>query len=135
VVDEAFAVIVRDESKLWAQLIVREQCEPTEAFAVIYEGFMERMLGLLTRLVMSARGGGSEQDARLLVLTILGEMLVFRVGREGALRQLGWPVIGENEIATVQAHLRKSIVAQLSSPPAEPERQTLDRHAVQGGRR
>lgn len=112
-IDSAIALMVRDESALWAQLIVREQREPTQAFEVLYEGFMGRLLGLLTRLVRSMRGG-DEPDARLSVILILGQMLGFRVGRAGVLRHLGWSTIGDRELALIQAHFRKSIPAQLT---------------------
>jgi TetR/AcrR family transcriptional regulator, regulator of cefoperazone and chloramphenicol sensitivity len=115
-VDNAIALMVRDESAQWAQLIIREQAEPTQAFEVLYEGYMGRMLDLMTGLVRSVRGC-SRQDARLSTLTIIGQMLVFRVARAGVSRQLGWSTIRPKELAIVQAHLRTTISAQLLSAP------------------
>ncbi len=121
-VDAALAVMLRNESQ-WAQLIVREQQEPTQAFTALYEGCMRRLLDLLTRLVLGIRGG-AEQDARLFVLTILGQMLVFRIARAGVLRQLGWSAIGDKEITLIQAHVHKTIAAQLSAPSSPRRRAT-----------
>jgi AcrR family transcriptional regulator len=114
--DKMVALLVRDESAQWAQLIAREQREPTEAFEILYGGILGRVTGLLTRLVLSVRGGGTEADARLAMISIMGQVLMFRVGRAAVLRQLGWSTIGDKELAIIQTHLRKSITAQLSSP-------------------
>jgi TetR/AcrR family transcriptional regulator, regulator of cefoperazone and chloramphenicol sensitivity len=114
--DKMVALLVRDESAQWAQLIAHEQREPTEAFEILYGGILGRVTGLLTRLVLSVRGGGTQADARLAMISIMGQVLMFRVGRAAVLRQLGWSTIGDKELAIIQTHLRKSITAQLSSP-------------------
>lgn len=114
--DKMVALLVRDESAQWAQLIAREQREPTEAFEILYGGILGRVTGVLTRLVLSVRRGGTEADARLAVVSIMGQVLVFRVGRATVLRQLGWSTIGDKEFAIIQTHLRASITAQLFHP-------------------
>lgn len=114
--DNMVALLVRDESAQWAQLIGREQREPTAAFEILYGGIMGRVTGLLARLVLSVRGGGTEADARLAVVSIMGQLLVFRVGRAAVLRQLGWSTIGDKELEIIQTHLHKTVTAQLSSP-------------------
>jgi TetR/AcrR family transcriptional regulator, regulator of cefoperazone and chloramphenicol sensitivity len=113
IVDGALALFVRDESAEWIQLVVREQREPTEAFAVFYAGFAERMFGLLARLVESIHEGCDAQEARLTVVSIMGQMLFFRTGRAGVLRLLGWSSIGEKELAIIRHHIRTTVTAQL----------------------
>jgi AcrR family transcriptional regulator len=114
--DKMVALLVRDESAQWAQLIAREQREPAEAFEILYGGIMGRLTGLLARLVLSVRGGGTEADARLAVVSIMGQVIMFRAGRAAVLRQLGRSTIGDKELAIIQTHLHKTITAQLSSP-------------------
>jgi AcrR family transcriptional regulator len=114
--DKMVALLVRDESAQWAQLIAREQREPTAAFEILYGGIMGRVTALLARLVLMVRGGGTEADARIAVVSIMGQLLVFRVGRAAVLRQLGWSTIGDKELATIQTHLHRTVTAQLSSP-------------------
>jgi AcrR family transcriptional regulator len=114
--DNMVALLVRDESAQWAQLIAREQREPTEAFEILYGGILGRVTGLITRLVLRVRGEGTEADARLAMVSIMGQVLMFRVGRAAVLRQLGWSTIRDKELAIIQTHLRKSITAQLSGP-------------------
>lgn len=53
---DAFAqIMVSAESAVWAQLILREQQTPTDAFRVLLEGFMDPVLRCLTRLIAAAR--------------------------------------------------------------------------------
>ena len=125
--DKMVALLVRDESAQWAQLIAREQREPTAAFEILYGGILGRVTNLLARLVLSIRGGGTEADARLGVVSIMGQVIVLRVGRAAVLRQLGWSNIGDKELAILQAHLRKTITAQLSSPTPETARRKKTR--------
>ena len=120
-IESATALLVGDEATLWAQLILREQQQPTRAFSILFDGFMGPMLTLVTRLVRSIRGG-TEQAARLTALSILGQMLVFRAARAGVLRHLGWGALGENELAVIQAHVRVAVTAQLAAPPSKPPR-------------
>ena len=122
-IENGTTLLVGDEATLWAQLILREQQQPTRAFSVLFDGFMGRMLALVARLVRSIRGG-AEQGSRLTALSILGQMLVFRAARAGVLRHLGWNTIGEKELAAIQAHVRLAVIAQLAAPPAKPPRTT-----------
>jgi TetR/AcrR family transcriptional regulator, regulator of cefoperazone and chloramphenicol sensitivity len=113
VVDGALDILVGADSAKWVQLIVREQAEPSEAFAFFYDGFVRRASSLLARLILSIRGRDDEMDARLTVISILGQMVVFRVLRAGVLLQLGWTSIAEAELGVIRRHVRKTITAQL----------------------
>jgi AcrR family transcriptional regulator len=121
IIEHATALLVGDEATLWAQLILREQQQPTRAFSIVFDGFMGPMLALVTRLVRSICGG-TEQGSRLTALSILGQMLVFRAARAGVLRHLGWGAIGKKELAVIQAHVRFVVTAQLAAPPLKPTR-------------
>lgn len=105
-------LMTRSEYSAWAQLILREQQSPTQAFEILYERFMGRVLALLEQLVRRLRGE-SAGDPRLLVVTLLGQLLVFRAARTGVLRFLEWPRVGEAELAAIQAQLRRNIAALL----------------------
>jgi TetR/AcrR family transcriptional regulator, regulator of cefoperazone and chloramphenicol sensitivity len=118
-VDGILGIMVRDEFAAWAQLVIREQQEPTEAFEAFYDGFAKRMLALLTRLVVSIRGGDDDEDARLSVVSILGQMLVFRAVRAGVLRQTRWSKIGDAQLEAMRRSVRANVTAQLcGAPPA-----------------
>ena len=49
-------LMTRPEYAAWAQLVLREQQSPTQAFEILYERFMGRVLALLEQLVRRLRG-------------------------------------------------------------------------------
>jgi TetR/AcrR family transcriptional regulator, regulator of cefoperazone and chloramphenicol sensitivity len=110
-VDGLAAMLTTPESTAWAQMILREQQSPTVAFA----GFMGRVLELLARLLQ--RLHGVDADTRLLVLTCVGQALVFRAARAAVLRLMGWRDIGDAERAAIQQQIRDNLVAQLAPAP------------------
>lgn len=73
----------------WSLFIVREQMQPTEAFDRIYNGLMGRMLETLARLVQVAGQISDDRHARLVVVTIIGQVIVMRSARAASLRFLG----------------------------------------------
>jgi AcrR family transcriptional regulator len=118
-VDTMTLVLSREESAPWARLILREQQDPTRAFEILYSRVFGRVADLITRLVASVRGGGTEQEARLTFMTIMGQVVVLRAGRASVLRQLGWSKIGDDEVAILREHMRKTVTALLR-PAAAP---------------
>ena len=112
-VDTVTLVLSSDESATWAQLVLREQQAPTRAFEILYARVFRRIGDLVTRLVASVRGGGTEMEARLTVVAIMGQVVVLRASRASVLRQLGWSKIGDDEVAVLREHMRKTITALL----------------------
>lgn len=112
-VDAVLSMMLNPETEHWAQLIVREQARPTAAFDVIYDGFMGVFLGLLTTLVLRLRGDGDELGARLLVVGMLGQLVIWRAARTGVLRHLDWATLDETKIAEVKQAVRRNVRAQL----------------------
>lgn len=91
------------------RIFIREQMDPTPAFDRLYESTMRPMHETLTALVARISGlPFPGEQATLCAQTLLGQAVIFKTHREGALRRLGWKKYGENEIAhvvaTVQAH-------------------------------
>lgn len=112
-------LIARDESAPWVELILREQTTPGPSFDMLYDGFIGRLLGLLSRLVERLRGHDGEKpgsDARLLVATILGQIQVFRAARAAVMRLMDWTEIGVAELEVIQERLRCNLLEQLSQP-------------------
>ncbi|MGR8931436.1 MAG: CerR family C-terminal domain-containing protein [Gammaproteobacteria bacterium] len=108
-IDGMVGLMADDRSASWSLLIMREQQAPTAAFSVLYESFMSHVLKLLTRLVQRLRSPLSSEEARLIVITIMGQVLVFRFARAGLLRHLQWERIGEHELAAIRARVRRNI--------------------------
>lgn len=89
------------EAERWARFIVREQMQPTSAFDLIY-GFMGGAHGLATRLVAVALGRPEDDEVKLRVFAMIGQVLVFRVAQTLVLRRMGWKAIGDAERATIK---------------------------------
>lgn len=120
--DAAVVMMARRETDTWARLILREQQEPSAAFDILYRGIMGRLLALATVLVARVRGTSpGDEEARMLALTIVGQMLVFRLARAAVLRHMGWAEVGPAQVAAIQARVRANVRAMLMAPPAAPE--------------
>jgi len=99
----AAGVLVSAESAPLARFIVREQANPTEAFNRIYVELMAPMLSRLAFLLaVVSRGALGEQEARIHAVTLMGQLLVFRVARATALRAGGWEDIGARELEVIR---------------------------------
>jgi TetR/AcrR family transcriptional regulator, regulator of cefoperazone and chloramphenicol sensitivity len=99
----------------WAQLILREQQSPTKAFDILYEGFMGRNLDLVTRLIQRLRPEFSRDEAALCVITVLGQILIFRVAHSTLLRHMDWQDIGPTEIGIILKQIKVNLTAMLHS--------------------
>jgi AcrR family transcriptional regulator len=107
--DAMVATLADEASGPWGPLMMREQQSPTPAFDLIYERFMKRMLGAMTKLVRAVDPSRSEAAARLTVVGIMGQIMVFRVARAGVMRHLGWRRLGAAQLAQAQAAVRENV--------------------------
>jgi len=114
--DAMVAMLADPGSGPWAALIMREQQAPTAAFDLVYERFMRRVLATMTQLVRTADPTRDALEARLTVVALLGQMVVFRVARAGVMRHLEWRSVGPEEQAQMQAMIRRHLAAILGQP-------------------
>lgn len=116
IVERFVGMMVHPESAAWARFIVREQMEPTEAFDVLYGGVMGRLVERLSALVVRIKGSRcTASEARLRVIAIVGQALVFRVARATVLRATGWADVDESHAAEILRVVRAHTTAILSS--------------------
>jgi AcrR family transcriptional regulator len=102
------------EAERWARFIVREQMQPTAAFEVIYQ-IMGGAVGIATRLVATALGRPEDEETRLRVFAMFGQVLVFRVAQALVLRRMEWPAIGARERAEIKRIVIGNIEAILAA--------------------
>jgi hypothetical protein len=108
-------MLVTRESSSWARLILREQQSPTPAFDVFYKVLMSGIMQVTTELVGRIRGLDSQsKEAKLLAVTVFGQVIVFRASREAVLRYMGWKDFSEDEIAIIQNQIKLNITAILT---------------------
>ncbi len=102
-----------DESAVWVRYMVREQAEPTEAFDRIYTGFMQPMLAAVRHLVgILIEADPSSERVHLRTLSLVGSLIIYRVGRATVLREMGWSAVGPEQVAAI-CHIAADLVASI----------------------
>lgn len=105
-------VMVSEESAAFARFIVREQAEPTEAFDRIYAGAMGQMLARVAAMLQVITGDTlDETGARVRAMTLVGQVLVFRVARATVLAGTGWEDVTTPEAAIIKAAVADNLDA------------------------
>jgi TetR/AcrR family transcriptional regulator, regulator of cefoperazone and chloramphenicol sensitivity len=97
-------IMMNDDIAPTVRFIVREQMNPTPAFAILFEGGMqpvvERMDQLLQRI---ARHRLTHDQLRIHAVALVGQALTFRFARATLMRATGWETVGLPEIDAVRA--------------------------------
>ncbi len=101
-----------EEATRWARFLVREQMYPTAAFEVIY-GFMSGATATAAHMVATILGRPIDENVRLTVFTLLGQVLVFRLAQALILRRMEWTTIGERERDAIKQVVHRNIDAVL----------------------
>ncbi|WP_245585403.1 CerR family C-terminal domain-containing protein [Pleomorphomonas koreensis] len=97
-------LFAEEESAVWVRYMVREQAEPTEAFEHIYDGFMRPMLAAARHLVGILVGADADSErVRLRTLSLIGSLIIYRVGRATILREMGWSAVGPEQVAAIRS--------------------------------
>jgi len=105
-------VMTDEETAAFSHFIVREQAEPTEAFDRIYQGAMKPMIERVSALLRVISGGGlTDHAARVRTMTLVGQVLVFRVARATVLAGTGWTETGAAEVDDIKAAVAANLDA------------------------
>ncbi|MGR9171320.1 CerR family C-terminal domain-containing protein [Rhizobium sp. KDH_Rht_773_N] len=106
-------LFVSKESEPWARFIIREQMEPTEAFARVYQGLMGPMIEMARRLIGAIlREDPASEHVRLRTLSFVGNIMIFRVAHAAVLAQMEWQSVGPEQLQTLR-NLAAELVGQL----------------------
>lgn len=96
--------LTRRETVNYSKILMREQLEPSAAFAVLYEqGIGPLHRGLCGLLAVCIEDRADAERVLLHGHALLGTALVFRTAHETILRRGGWSQLGENEVAAITA--------------------------------
>lgn len=105
----------RADSAAWVRLIVREQQDPTDAFEILYEGMMGRMMNMMTMLVSLASDLPEDSEAcRVRTHMLVGQVLLFHIARGTTSRHLSWSGLSPDNINTLKEQFRLSVEAQFA---------------------
>ena len=103
----------------WSLFIMREQMAPSEAFDRIYAGVMGQMLETLANLVCIASGSKDARAARIMTLTLFGQVLILRGSRAICLKLLDHATIEPVDLAEIKARLRANTDAMIDRLAAD----------------
>jgi AcrR family transcriptional regulator len=108
-------MVVAHTEQGWVRLMLREQQDPTDAFQLLYDNMLARMLGLITHLVALATGlDEAAEDCRIRALMIFGQVLVFHTARATRSRHLGWETLGPDNMVALKEQVRLVLETQLA---------------------
>ena len=96
----------------WARFLIREQMQPTAAFDVVYR-FMNGAAETVSRLVATALGTAESDEIKLRAMTLMGQVLVFRVAQQLVLKRMGWRSIGDRQRREIKGVVKANLAAIL----------------------
>lgn len=89
-------------------IIIKEQMQPTDAFAILYEGALGQLQATGAALLQAYCGlPANAQETIVHFHAMLGQSLVFRFARQTIIRRAGW-----GEIGTRQEQLIREVVIE-----------------------
>lgn len=117
---DAFAdlLVSPREPPTWVAFVLREQMNPTAAYAVLHERVSGRLIGAVAALVgrLIDRPANAEETI-LRTLAMFGPLVVFRRARGAALLALGWPDFSGDRLALIKAVLWDQALGALGLRP------------------
>jgi AcrR family transcriptional regulator len=105
----------RPEAEAVARFMVREQMDPSETFATLYERLIRPRHETMCRLFARATGERAEStDVIIAVSAMFGQIMFFRVGRATAMARLGWETFDGDRLEAVLAVVTSAIRATIA---------------------
>ncbi|MEE8545649.1 MAG: CerR family C-terminal domain-containing protein [Alphaproteobacteria bacterium] len=102
------------------QLMLREINQPSAAFALIMGGHIDPLQDALAELVAAATGHApGDEETRLLTQGVVGQCMLFGLGRSVVLWRLGWDDYTPERIARVIGVVTPAVLATLGLGAAE----------------
>jgi AcrR family transcriptional regulator len=103
-------ILATPNAASFVRMVVREQMDPSPAFGILYAEFMEPLHRRLCALWSRVTGDDAESEAtKLAVFSLLGQIMVFRIARAGALRRMGWSDIGARELRALKDRIEMNV--------------------------
>ena len=99
-----------------ARFIIREQMDPTPVFAILYEGIMRPLHERFCALWAIATGADADAEETLAkAFAIVGQIIVFRVGRATVLSRFGWSDLGPDEARLIEETVVANVAALMAA--------------------
>jgi TetR/AcrR family transcriptional regulator, regulator of cefoperazone and chloramphenicol sensitivity len=108
----------RAQTDKWLSIIVREQLWPTDAFGILFEGFMRPLDQALFGLVARIMGlKPDDQEVKLRALAIKGEIQIFQISRSAVKRTLNWKNYGPENLDAIRRVIMDNLSRIFSISP------------------
>jgi len=104
------SLMLRDEVEAWSRFIIREQMQPSAAFALMWR-VMRQTLDMIARRYAEATGEADARQARIAALTMIGQALVFRAARATVLHALDRTEIDDADLVRILDQLEANVRA------------------------
>lgn len=114
----AAVMLATEEARHFSSIMMQEQIAPTDSFDILFEGFFRRVHAVWAALLGRLTGlppGSMELDLR--ALSVMGQLVIFRVAMSAALRYVGSDRLSEAHlrcIADLVVNQTEAIVAGFS---------------------
>lgn len=109
--DNAIDMLTSDEMTNKAKLILREQQSPTEAFDIVYNGFMYPVMSQIQILVERLRPDLEGENLKLHVTSMFSQVIALRAARSTIIRFMGWDNFAPDEVKKLKNQLRSNFIA------------------------
>lgn len=104
------AGIANEKTLPISRIVLREQMTPTGNFDPLYEAFFRPFHERVTLLTAFIKGG-DPQDPLIIARAhgLIGQVFIFRLGRELILRRTGWQEMGPEKIEIIREAIKMNL--------------------------
>lgn len=118
IIQRMAALFASSRSEPWARFIIREQMQPTTAFRYLYDDLMGPLLNICDHLIGALLGEDpASEHVRLRTLSLVGSVLMFRMGRASVLAALNWETIDDKGLAAIGALVVELVASIVPASP------------------
>lgn len=104
------------QGQRFSRILLREQMFPSPAYDTIFEGFLEPVLNTLSTLIMAASGESDPRQATFRAMTLMGQVVIFRVARETIVRDLDLEGYSPEELEEIRGVIIANAMAIIAMP-------------------
>nr|WP_319495097.1 CerR family C-terminal domain-containing protein [uncultured Desulfobacter sp.] len=105
-----------EQGPRFSRIILREQMFPSSAYDAIFEGFLKPVLDALSTLIMAASGESDPRQATFKAMTLMGQVIIFRVARETIVRGLDLDGYSPQELEEIRRVVVDNALAITAAP-------------------
>lgn len=115
----ATRLVGTSKSDKWLGIIVREQSRPTEAFDILFDGFLKPFYEILFELVARIQGSDpNEPEVKVMAFTVIGQVFIFRMSMTSVKHTLNLKDYNQKDTGMIRRVILDNIRTIFSSTPA-----------------